>query len=151
MTQQIEKIKTVRTYLLNLITDLTTEQLNKIPEGFNNNIIWNVAHLTAAQQRICYVRSELQPTVQEKYITPFEPGTKPEGFIDEKEVETIKSLLISSVEELESDYKKGFFTKYTPVVTRYGVELDNIDDAINFLGYHEGMHTGTIVALKKLV
>ncbi len=151
MTRQIEKIKSIRTYLLNLIDDLTIEQLNKIPDGFNNNIIWNVAHLTATQQRISYTRSGLQPIVQDKYIAPYSPGTKPEGFINEAELTTIKSLLISSLDEFESDYKKGFFTTYNGFITRYGVELTNIDDAINFILYHEGLHTGVVMALKKLV
>lgn len=151
MIQQIEKTKSVRNYLLNLIDDLSIEQLNQIPEGFNNNIIWNVAHLTATQQKIGYIRSNLQPTVQDKFITPFIPGTKPEGFINEAESTIIKSLLISSLDEFENDYKKGFFTTYDGFITRYGVELANIDDAVNFLLYHEGLHTGVIMALKKLV
>ena len=151
MHQQIEKVKATRTFLLTLIEDLTIEQLNQIPEGFNNNIIWNLAHLTAAQQGICYKRSGLQLIVQDKYVSPYLPGTKPEGFVDSKDVETIKILLFSSLDEFESDYKKGFFTTYTPFVTRYGVAIDNIDDAANFLSYHEGLHTGVIMAIKKLV
>ncbi|WP_299292046.1 DinB family protein [uncultured Mucilaginibacter sp.] len=151
MHQQIENVKNTRTFLLTLIEDLSTEQLNQIPEGFNNNIIWNLAHLVAVQQAICYKRSGLQPIVQDKYVTPYLPGTKPEGFMDTSEVEIIKTLMLSSLNEFESDYKKSFFTTYTPVVTRYGVALDNIDDAINFLPFHEGFHIGTVLALKKLV
>jgi len=151
MHQKLEKIKATRTFSLTLIEGLTIEQLNEIPEGFNNNIIWNLTHLIAVQQSVCYKRSDLQPIVQDKYVTPYLPGTKPEGFIDSSEVETIKTLLHSSLNEFESDYKKGFFTTYTPVVTRYGVALDNVDDAVNFLLFHEGFHTGAIMALKKLV
>lgn len=151
MIQQIAKIKSTRAYLLNLIDDLSLEQLNEKPEGFNNNIIWNLAHLVAVQQSICYKRSGLQPIVQDKFVLPYLPGTKPEHFIDGKELETIKTLFLSSLDELESDYQKRFFTAYTPFVTRYGVEIANIDDAINFLPYHEGLHTGYIIALKRIV
>jgi len=151
MHQQIEKVKATRIFLLTLIEDLTIEQLNQIPQGFNNNIIWNLAHLTAAQQGICYKRSGLKPIVQDKYVTPYLPGTKPDHFVDQSEVEIIKTLILSSLDEFESDYKKGFFTSYTPFVTRYGVAIDNIDDAANFLLYHEGYHTGVITALKKIV
>lgn len=151
MHVQIEKIKSTRTFLLNVIEELTIEQLNQVPEGFNNNIIWNLAHLTATQQKICYLRTGLQPILQDKYISPFLSGTKPTQFIDAAETETIKILLFSSLDELESDFKKGFFSNYTPFVTRYGVAIDNIDDAVSFLPYHEGYHTGIIVMLKKLV
>lgn len=151
MHQQIENVKSTRAYLLNLVDGLTIEQLNEIPEGFNNNIIWNIAHLISAQQGICYKRSGLQPIVQDKFISPYLPGTKPEGFVNSSDMETIKSLLLSSLDEFESDYKKNFFTTYTPVVTRYGVELANIDDAVNFLLFHEGLHTGYVMALKRVL
>ncbi len=89
--------------------------------------------------------------MQDKLISPYLPGTKPEHFVEGNELETIKSLLISSLDELESDHKKTFFTAYTPFVTRYGVEIADIDDAVNFLLYHEGLHSGCIMALKRIV
>lgn len=150
MIQQIENIKTIRTALLTLVENLTIEQLNKVPEGFNNNIIWNLAHLTAAQQGICYIRAGLKPIIQEKYLSPYLPGTKPEHFVDSAEVEVLKTLLLSSLEEFKSDYKKDFFTNYTTFTTRYGVEITSIDDAINFLPFHEGLHFGYIMALKRV-
>ena len=52
--RQFEILKLTRQYLLNDIKDLTVEQLNEVPAGFNNNIIWNVAHMLATQQGICY-------------------------------------------------------------------------------------------------
>jgi hypothetical protein len=149
MIQQIENIKTLRTTLLTLVENLTIEQLNEVPEGFNNNIIWNLAHLTAAQQGICYKRAELQPIVQEKYISPYLPGTKPEQFVDSNEAVVLKTLLLSSLEEFKSDYKKDFFTNYTAFTTRYGIEISSIDEAINFLPFHEGLHFGYILALKR--
>jgi len=50
MKKEIERLKKTRIFLLDLIKDLTTEQLNEIPKGFNNNIIWNLGHLIASQQ-----------------------------------------------------------------------------------------------------
>lgn len=151
MLQQFEKLKSARKFLITLIEDLSIEQLNQTPQGFNNNIIWNLAHVVAVQQAVCYKRSGLQPTVQDKYYTPFLPGTKPDGFVGDTDLQTIKTLLISTLDEFESDYKKSFFTNYTSFVTRYGVALDTIDDALYFLPFHEGLHFGTILALKKLV
>ena len=41
----INQIKNTRAFVLELVKDLSTEQLNEIPTGFNSNIIWNIAPL----------------------------------------------------------------------------------------------------------
>lgn len=68
MNKQIEIIRKTRVKLLEMLSDLSTDQLNKIPAGFNNNIIWNLAHLVAAQQGICYLRAGL-PMVLTFYLS----------------------------------------------------------------------------------
>lgn len=45
-------LRHIRTSVLNLIESLTLKQINEIPAGFNNNIIWNLGHLVATDQRI---------------------------------------------------------------------------------------------------
>ena len=151
MNKQIERIRKTRLFLLDLVKDLSVEQMNEIPAGFNNNIIWNLAHLTAAQQGICYIRAGVPIVVDEKYVAPFRPGTKPEEAIDAKEINTIKELLMSTLEQLDMDYQNGVFNGYTTWMTRYNVELSNIDDAIEFLLFHEGFHSAYIMAMKRVI
>ena len=154
MDKRIEKIKQFREFLLDRITELTPEQLNKIPEGYNNNIIWNLAHLICAEQSICYLRSGQHITVAEKYFAPYKTGTKPDAFIDKQEIETIKKLFISSIDELQADFDKKIFDSYSPsenILKIYGVEVNNIEDALEFLIYHEGFHSGYIISLIRLV
>jgi hypothetical protein len=61
MKSQIEIIKKTRTFLLEQIKNLGNEEFNRVAEGFNNNIIWNLGHMIAAQQGICYKRAVCQP------------------------------------------------------------------------------------------
>ena len=129
---------------------MSTGHLNKIPAAFNNNIIWNIAHLTAAQQNLCYVRSGLAITVKE-HFSPFLSGTKPEKFIEQKEIDSIFDALLNSMDRLAADYSSNVFLKFDPWGKRYGIKLNSIEDAINFIPFHEGMHIGYIMALKKLV
>jgi hypothetical protein len=151
MTKQIEIIRKTRSFLLEQLKELTTEQYNKIPEGFNNNIIWNLGHMIAAQQGVCYIRPGLAPRLGEDFINNFKSGTKPERAFSEAEIENIKSLLFSTLDQLEEDYSNNIFGNYTAWSTRYGVELASIDDAINFLKFHEGLHSGCSTALKRLM
>jgi hypothetical protein len=151
MHLQIETIRKTRNALLTLIQDLSVEELNEIPAGFNNNIIWNVAHLTAAQQGVCYLRAGLPLRIEEKYFLPFKPESKPAQFVTAEEIEAIKVMLFSTLDQLETDYQQNVFSNYTPWTTRYGVALKTFDDALDFLPFHEGMHLGYIMALKRVV
>lgn len=94
MNKQIERVKKIRIFLLDVIKDLTPDQLNEIPAGFNNNIIWNLGHLVAAQQGISYARSGQPVFVPAKYMASYKTGTRPEHFVDAEEVEQIKLLLL---------------------------------------------------------
>lgn len=152
--EKIKKLKQLRQFLLSKIADLNPKQLNKIPERFNNNIIWNLAHLIFAQQSICYLRAGQKTKVEDKYISPFKTNTKPVGFIDEQEVQIIKQLFISTIDELLFDFDKKIFANYSPpegINKIYGIGIKDIDDALEFLLYHDGLHSGYIMALKRLV
>lgn len=136
------------------LNELSAEQFNEIPSGFRNNIIWNLAHMVCAQQGVCYLRSANRPTVAEKFITPFLTNTKPEEIISADDIEEIKNNFVNTIDLLQSDYDKKIFSNYTPspnILRVYGVELTNIEDALEFILYHDGLHSGTIMSIKKLV
>lgn len=151
MRTQIEMIRKSRSFLLGLVNDMDDDKLNKVPPGYKNNIIWNMGHLIASQQGLCYVRSNLPIVVDEGYMKLFKTDTKPEGIISSDAIDTIKKLLLPTIDRLESDYKQHMFTSFKPFKNRYGVELQTIEDCINFVNFHEGIHLGYIMALKKMV
>ena len=154
MDKRIIKIKKARQFLLDQLPGLTDEQLNTIPAGYNNNIIWNLVHLICAQQGICYLRAAQPAVVPEKYIVPFFTNTRPERTIEKEEIEEIKQLFIGTIDQLQLDYDRQIFRNYTPspnILKIYGIEINDIDDALEFVLYHEGYHSGYILALKRLV
>lgn len=147
----IDKIIQFRHYLLGRISDLTPQQLNYIPAGHRNNIIWNLAHMTAVLQVLCYVRSGLAMTIDQTYYTPFLAGTSPEKEMTPDEIATIKSLFITTANQLADDYERGIFVDYSKVEKIeqvYHIQVTNIDDAIEYLLHHEGFHYGCISSLK---
>ena len=140
--------------MLQNIEALSTEQLNAIPKGHNNNIIWNLGHVIASAQMIFYKRAGLPLTIEEKYITPFLPNSRPDGFIATAEVEYLKLLALSTIEDMETDYNTKDFSHYIKsenIERVYGIELLTIDNALDFLLYHEGYHIGKIIAIKQLI
>ncbi len=138
-------------FVLSVISELSTERLNKIPPGFNNNISWNLGHLVAAQQGVCYVRGGLPMVIEEQYFLAYKPDTKPTGYVDDAELKVLKEQLLSTVDQLEQDLASNVFANNPPWTNRYGVEHKTIEDSIKFLLFHDGLHTGYIMALKKVV
>lgn len=151
MIRSIDSIRLTRSYLLEQIRGLSTEQLNIIPAGFNNNIIWNLGHLIAAQQSICYYRPGIPITVEGNFYEAYKSGSKPIGFTGPEEISLVKELLFSTLDQLERDLSEHLFSSFTPWTTRYGIEVGNIEQAIRFLPYHEGLHAGVITSMKKMV
>jgi len=148
---QITTLRKIRQFTLATIDGLSEAQFNQTPEGFNNNIIWNVAHMVAAEQGVCYLRAGLRTVVEKDFYNAYKPGAKPEKHIAMEEINEIKSLLLASLEKLEHDLQENIFGEYSPWATRYGVEIGNIDQALSFLPFHEGMHLGYIIALRRLI
>ena len=151
MKQQFEILRKTRQYLLELIQDLSIEELNEIPAGFNNNILWNLGHMLASQQGVCYMRAGLELKIDEKFFLIYKPETKPAAFMDENRVAEIKRLFLPVIDQLEKDYDDNLFANYPTWTNRYGVEHKNIEDTINFLLFHEGLHLGYIMAQKRTI
>ena len=143
--------KTIREILLKVLDNHSLEQLNKIPEGFSNNLIWNVAHCVAAQQTLVYKLSGLPAMASEEFIAKYRKGTKPEGDISQAEVDQIRTLLSETLHQTEKDYSNKIFLNYTDYTTSMGFTLRNVEDALSFNNYHEGIHTGIIMSIRKFV
>ena len=148
---QIHLLRQSRLYLLEQVSHLSTEELNTIPHGFNNNILWNLGHLIAAQQGICYRRAGLPMSISGEFYSAFQPGSRPDHFMNATFADKVRGLLVSTIDLLEQDYKRSVFHQYAAWTTRYGATLATIDDALAFLPFHEGLHQGAIAAIKKLV
>ena len=151
MQKKFDDLLQTRKFLLKITANLSNEELNKIPEGFKNNIAWNIAHLVVTQQLLCYKFSGLECLVSEEMITDFQKGSAPNHQVSTEEFDKIKELLLQLPVQLEMDYKAGKFINYTAYITSIGVTLNSVEDAIPFNLYHEGIHLGVILQLLKFI
>jgi hypothetical protein len=151
MEHQFEGLKKGRALMLKVIDGLTIEQLNKIPEGFKNNIAWNIAHLVVTPQLLCYRLSGVPCLVSDAFIDAYKKGAAPTGDVTSEEFDKIKELFVSLPLKMEEDYNAGLFKEYNRYETSVGVSLSNINEAISFNLFHEGIHLGILLGLKKLV
>ena len=139
-----------RGFYKNYLDKFSLEDLNKIPEGFKNNIIWNIGHIVVTEQLLVYKLSGLPMLVSDELVTKYRKDTKPEGFVGQDEVDEIAELLFSTIKKTQQDYTDKVFKNYNKyTVSTTGNTLTIVDEAINFALFHEGMHLGYILALKK--
>ena len=151
MKTQFNILRKGREIVLKYIDGLSLEQLHTIPEGFNNNIAWNVAHLVVTQQLLHYRMSGKDCLISDELIDANKKGTKPTDQFTQAEFDEVLELFSALPDTLEEDYNAGIFTDYKEYPTSTGFVLDSIETAIAFNNFHEALHLGVIMSLKKLV
>lgn len=127
------------------------EQLNTIPAGFSNNLIWNIGHVIVVQQRLVYALSGLSMNVSDELYTHYKPGSKPTTTETKETVDFLKSLLISVLDTTKNDYASGKFSSYKEFTTSTGFKLSSTEEAIQFNNYHEALHLGFMVNIRKFI
>lgn len=140
----------IRKNLLQILETNSYEKLVEIPQGFNNNIFWNIAHCVATQQIFFYKLSKNPFTIDTKWIEFYKKGTFPMA-VSVQDIEEMKSLLIETHFSFIKDYKKQIFGNYIHYSTSFGIDLENIKDAIVMNNIHESMHYGYILAQRRII
>lgn len=140
-----------RKILYKFLKEIPREQLLKIPEGYRNNIWWNIAHVVVTQQLLLYKLSGSEMKVDVALVDKFKKGTVPDGRETDEEIDAITGFLFTTLEWAQQDYENGLFKEYNEYTTSANVTLRNIDDAIAFNTFHEGLHLGAILSLQKML
>lgn len=143
-------IQTRRNFV-QLMKGMTIEELNSIPVGFNNNILWNFGHIVVSQQKLCYTLAGATPRIAAEYITSYQKGSKPMSFIEREELLYLEEQAFSLLTDLYEDLETGLFKSFTTTRLHYGLELKSVTDAVNYFPNHDALHLGFATALKKAV
>jgi hypothetical protein len=151
MQQTFDITRTSRKIVAPYLENYTLEQLNKIPDGYSNNLIWNIAHIVVTQQLLVYKLANLPMLISDEMVEKYKKGTKPEGIVTQAEVDEIKALLFRTLDQTETDYSNKKFNNYVEYPTSTGFVLKNAEDAITFNTFHEGLHIGIMMSLRKFV
>jgi hypothetical protein len=133
------------------LKQLSLDKLNKTPKGFNNNIIWNIAHTMVTHQLLMYKISGHQMHIPIEWVKLFAKDTKPERYFKADEVKLIDAALFSTYDQFEKDLANGLFNDFKPYETSTNMVLDSVETTQSFLLFHDGIHLGSVLALVKLV
>ena len=139
----------IRKNLFDVLKNTSKKDLLTIPDGFNNNIYWNLAHCVATQQLLCYYLSGNSFRIDKYWVENYKKGTFAKFEVSDSELEDLGFLLKETAKVMVKDFDNGYFTEYTPYQTSFGIDLKNINDAIVFNNLHESLHFGYILAQRR--
>lgn len=153
MSTALEINKSSRNVLLGFLDNYSIEQLQKIPEGFSNNLIWNVGHIIVVQQMLVYQLSGLPLMIADEMVEKYRKGTRPQEVITAAEVAQIRDLLFRTINQTQADYNAGLFrtSTFRSFTTMSGFTLTSVEDALAFNNYHEAIHTGIMMGIRRFI
>lgn len=143
--------ETSRKIYLKFLENYSLEQLNNIPSGMSNNLIWNIGHVIVSQQKLVYSLSGLPIYISDSLFEKYQNGSRPDGNTSQEEVHEIKTLLIELVEKTKADFEAGKFKEFHSYQTKTGFYLGSLKEAMEFNNYHEGIHLGIMMSIKKFL
>lgn len=151
MQETFKFIIEARHKFIELIDSLSIEQLNQVPAGFNNNIIWNFGHIVVSTQTLAYVRTGIKAdTAWVKYNEDYRKDTKPTRFVEQAEIDELKEIAIRSIEQIAEDYAHGNFAAITPFSTvTYGYPMHSIEEVMVLTAGHDNVHFGYALAQRR--
>lgn len=141
-----QQINLIRQNTLNEMEDLSEEQADQRPRGFNNTIRWNLGHIYTVQNVLLSKLGGKNIEIPSHCLELFASGTKPADW--QGEVPTLNELK-QLLEEQPAKLKVALAGQLDEKAVEPFQSLSTIGELLNFTMYHEGMHVGTIKGLKK--
>jgi hypothetical protein len=89
--------------------------------------------------------------ISDELVEKYRKGTKPEQDATQAEVDEIKFLLFKTIEKTKEDYTNGIFQNYTEYPTSTGFVLTSAIGAMTFNSFHEGVHIGIMMNIRKFI
>lgn len=145
----LQTLVQMRSRIQKFAESIPAEQALVIPDGFNNNIAWNICHIFVTHQLLCYKLSGLPMAIDDTTVAQFSKGSSPADWEQTPDFAKLYPLLTELAESFAKDYESGRFQEFTPYRTSAGIELTDIESALSFNNMHEGLHLGYAMALKR--
>jgi len=137
--------------MLREIDGLSHEEMLVIPEGRDDNVLWNVGHLLVSLSRLTYVFSGQPLPILERYLELFGKGTSAREWTEDPNPEDVLERFKSMPGQIEADYVAGNFKEYKALQITPDDNIASVEEAVAFHCFHEGLHIGMMITLKELL
>ncbi|PKR78387.1 hypothetical protein CEY16_01115 [Halalkalibacillus sediminis] len=140
----------IRNRTLSMLDATDEKFLDEQPDGFNNNIRWNLGHIFVAQEKRIHNVLGAEPEMPANFFESFNRGTSPSDWGS-----NVPTLI--EIRKHLSDQPHRMKEKLTGRTKDLGVEpfdvtedysMKKIEEVVHFMIWHEGLHQGVIIGLK---
>lgn len=138
-----------RFHMMRELEGLTDEQMLHIPEGRDDNILWNVGHLLCSLSRLTYVFSGHPLPIPEGYLALFGKDTSARDWKQNPDIQAVVDRFTELPDQIEHDYREGIFAAYKSLQIVPDNDIASVEEAIAFHCFHEGLHIGKVLTLKE--
>ncbi|CAH1216818.1 hypothetical protein PAECIP111891_04482 [Paenibacillus allorhizoplanae] len=147
----LKQLDFIRQSTIKAVAGLSENTIDHIPEGFNNNIRWNLGHIYTVQEKFAFHFAGEPLQLPENFDRLFAKGTKPADWNEElPSLEELLALLAEQPKRIQSILQDRLDESVAkPFTTGSGLLLSTIGEFLNFTLYHEGMHFNAITTLKR--
>ncbi|GGO01642.1 DinB family protein [Saccharibacillus kuerlensis] len=135
--------------ILKYLEDVPEEARKTIPEGFNNNLHWQLGHILAISDRVVNTFSGRELVFPETYAVYFAARTKPAEWQGEPPA---WDELIGELEQLPARFREAYADKLDEPLANLDnfAKAETLGDLLTLNVAHMNQHMGIINALTRI-
>jgi hypothetical protein len=146
----LDQLQFSRNNVLRHLESVNEKNSIRIPDGYNNSVLWNVGHILLAMEDALFKATGRKFMLPEQYRFLFDGGTKPKEWTVELPSLT---LLIEQLRDQTDRVRqtfKGQLKEELPTVIHFSglPPLTTVAENLSLALLHEGQHIGYIMAIK---
>ncbi|MEK4148019.1 DinB family protein [Robertmurraya sp. FSL W8-0741] len=142
------QLEAYRSLTLKTIENISEEQAELIPNGFNNNIRWNLGHLYLDQYLWIQAVTKEKVNLPEVFQRSFGFRTSPSDFTAETpSTQELKTLLKNQPSEIKKLFGERLEEEFEPT----DMGMYTIEQVLIRTIFHEGIHFQAILDIKKFL
>jgi len=150
-----EVLTDIRSRTLKIVQDIPESKWNVIPTGFRNHVRWHLGHILVSQEKMLFLLNDEPSSIPEGFSEYFAGGTDPSKWESQEGLPEGK-LILQLLKEQPKRIKKTFADKLQqpmvhPFTSATGITYNTVEEMLHFSLYHEGIHAGILMAMKKIV
>lgn len=148
----IQAFQLFRGNLYRALEDVTEAEAVIVANGYNNSILWNAGHLAVVAEQFLIIGTGQSWGLPQDYRTLFNRGTKPADWTIPAPTLADVIAVVKEQEVRVRDVLSGALDTSLPEpIQMRTVTIRTAAESLSFDLYHEGMHTGYIMAQKRAV